>query len=105
VDQSEQRRMTYTAASDGQNKAFEFAIIPGVFGLLGYGLDRWIGIIPVLTIVFVLVSFVGLGVRAWFTYDAQMKIHDANGVWGPNSTSSASAPSPTATPVASGGQR
>jgi hypothetical protein len=95
VDQSEQRRMTYTAASDGQNKAFEFAIIPAFFGIIGFGLDSWIGIVPVLTIVMVLVSCIGLGVRAWYSYDAQMKIHDANGVWGTQLTT---------TPAGKGGQ-
>lgn len=75
------RRRAYAAASEGQNQAFEFAIIPGVFGLVGYGLDRWLGIVPVLTIVMALVAFVGLGVRAWYTYDAKMRGLEADGGW------------------------
>ena len=76
-----ERRRAYAAASDGQNQAFEFAIIPAVFGLVGYGLDRWIGIVPVFTIVMAILAFVGLGVRAWYQYDAKMGVLERDGLW------------------------
>ncbi len=75
------RRRIYAAASDGQNQAFEFAIIPALFGLVGYGLDRWFGILPVLTIVMAVLAFVGLGVRAWYQYDAKMGVLEREGMW------------------------
>lgn len=75
------RRRAYAAASDGQNQAFEFAIIPAVFGLVGYGLDRLLGIVPVLTIVMAVVAFIGLGVRAWYIYDDKMRGLEAGGNW------------------------
>lgn len=76
-----ERRRAYAAASDGQNQAFELAIIPALFGLAGYGLDRWVGMVPVFTIVMAIVAFVGLGVRAWYQYDAKMGVLERDGLW------------------------
>jgi len=36
---------------DGLAKAFELVLTPALFGLAGFGLDRWLGLTPLLTIV------------------------------------------------------
>ena len=41
---------------DAAAAAFELAVTPAIFGLLGWLMDRWIGTFPVFTIAFVLVT-------------------------------------------------
>jgi F0F1-type ATP synthase assembly protein I len=75
------RQETFKGFGDGLALAFELALTPLIFGLIGYGLDRWLGLLPVLTVVLVLLCIVGLSMRMWFEYDAQMKVHEAAGPW------------------------
>ena len=60
--------------SRSQSQGFELALTPALFGLVGYGIDRLLGTIPVVTIVLAVFAFVGVAVRIWFGYDAAMKI-------------------------------
>lgn len=71
----------YRGANDGLTRAFEIAVIPPLFGAAGYSLDRWIGIVPVLTIAFVLLACVGLGVRMWYAYAASMAAQEQGQPW------------------------
>ena len=66
---------------DGLARAFELAVTPAIFGLIGYGLDRWIGIVPVLTITLTLVALVVKGYLMWLEYDAAMRRHDEGKPW------------------------
>ena len=75
------RQETYRGFGDTLAVSVELAVSPVIFGLVGYGLDRWLGIVPVLTIVLVLLCIAGLSVRMWFEYDARMKVHEAAGPW------------------------
>ncbi len=93
MDGRDQRDM-YRGFGDGFTRAFELALTPGVFAAFGYLLDRWIGIIPVLTIVFFLMAVAGQFVKMYYVYEARMKVHEASGPWAP-----ARVPAPTpATP-------
>ena len=76
-----ERRELYQGFGDTLAVAFELAFTPVVVGLMGYGLDRWLGTLPVLMIVFVLMAIVGLSARMWYGYDARMRAHEANGPW------------------------
>ncbi len=76
-----QRRALYQGFGDTLAVAFELAFTPVIVGLMGYGLDRWLGTLPILTIIFVLMAIVGLSARMWYGYDARMKVHEANGPW------------------------
>ena len=72
----------YNGAGEGMSRAFELALTPAIIGGLGYLLDRWLGLLPVLTIVFFLVAMAGLMARMYYSYDAQMKQHDSASPWG-----------------------
>ena len=67
------RRETNKGLGDGLALAFELAVTPTIFGIIGYMLDRWLGIVPVLTIVLGIVAMVGMFVRMWYGYDLQMR--------------------------------
>ncbi len=71
----------YRNMGDGFARAFELAVTPTLFGLMGYGLDRWIGILPVLTIVFALVAVVGMLLRTWYGYVYRMEALEQEGPW------------------------
>jgi hypothetical protein len=75
------KRDLYNGFGDGLSRAFEFAITPVVFGLVGHLLDGWMGISPALTITLALFAVAGGFVRMWYAYDAQMKVHEASGPW------------------------
>jgi hypothetical protein len=76
-----QRRALYQGFGDTLAVAFELAFTPVIVGLMGYGLDRWLGTLPILTTIFVLMAVVGMSARMWYGYDARMKVHEANGPW------------------------
>ena len=62
-------------------RGFEFAVVPVIFGGAGYGLDRWLGIVPVFTIVFALWALIVVSVRMGSRYAAEMKAQEATGPW------------------------
>lgn len=71
----------YRTFGDSYTRAFELAITPALFGLMGYGLDRWLGIVPVLTLVLALFAFLTLLLRTWSDYVEQMKEYERAGPW------------------------
>ena len=66
---------------DGLARAFELAVTPAIFGLIGYGLDRWLGIVPVLTIVLSMVALVVKGYVMIVEYDQSMRRLEADKPW------------------------
>ena len=55
----------------------ELALLPGLFGLLGWWLDGLLGTEPFLLIAFLIFSFAGMLVRAWIGYDRDMREQEA----------------------------
>jgi hypothetical protein len=76
----------YNGAGEGLARAFELAVTPAIFGGFGYLLDRWLGLLPVLTIIFFLVAVFGVAVRMYYGYDAKMKQHEAQSHWAAKDT-------------------
>lgn len=60
---------------------FELALAPALMGLLGFLIDRAAGTIPVATIVLAVVGLVGVCIKIYYGYKAEMEIHEANGPW------------------------
>lgn len=78
-----QRRGLYNAFGTAWSSAFEVALAPLIVGAAGYGLDRWLGIFPVLTLVFFLIGAIGAGVKLYYGYRHRMEIEEANRPWAP----------------------
>jgi F0F1-type ATP synthase assembly protein I len=76
-----ERRDMYNGFGDGLARAFELALTPALFGGLGYLLDGWLGLAPLLTIVLFLFGVVGTSYMAWFRYDAEMRQLEADKPW------------------------
>ena len=64
------------AVADGFAKAVEFVVTPGLFGVGGHFLDRWLGTSPVFTVilfVWALSVTVGMTIR---DYNAKMRAEE-----------------------------
>ncbi|MEM8904381.1 MAG: AtpZ/AtpI family protein [Actinomycetota bacterium] len=61
---------------DGFSRAIELVVTPVIFALIGFGLDTWLGLTPVLTICLAVFAIVGSAASAWYRYDARMKEHE-----------------------------
>ena len=75
------RQETYRGFGDGLARAFEIAMTPVLFGAGGWALDRWLGTTPLFILVAVFIAVVGLAVRAYYTYQAEMAAHEAKAPW------------------------
>jgi len=64
-----------------QAGGWELALAPVLCALIGYGLDRLFGTVPVITVVFAVLGLVGAVVRLYYGYDAEMKEHEKSGPW------------------------
>ena len=56
----------------GLGQGMEMALTSGVFLVLGWLLDTWLGLFPVLSISLVLFATVGQGLKLWFVYNHRM---------------------------------
>jgi hypothetical protein len=73
--------LMYRGYGDGMARAFEFALTPAIFCGLGYAIDRWLGIVPVFSIILFLVSVAGMFAKTWYAYEARMREEDAAAPW------------------------
>jgi len=89
------RQQTYNGFGDALAMAFEMVVTPLLFGLGGYGLDRWLGTAPVFTLILGLLGIVGMSAKMWYSYDARMRVHEAAGPW---ARTSGDTPEPVAGP-------
>jgi F0F1-type ATP synthase assembly protein I len=80
VEQNDKRGL-YNGFGDGLAQAFEFAVTPAIFGVIGYFIDRAIGTVPLFTIILSLFCIVGIFVKTWYVYDAEMKAHEEASPW------------------------
>ena len=71
----------YRGFGDGFTRAFELAVTPVLFGLLGYLVDRWAGTVPVFTTIFALVCVIGMLLRTWYGYVYKMETLEKAGSW------------------------
>ena len=81
MDDLKGRRELYQGFTETFIKGMEFALTLAVFAGMGYGLDRLLGIVPVLTIVFFLIGAVGLATKTYYAYEAKMQALEAEGPW------------------------
>ena len=75
------RRDLYNGAGATWTRAFELVMTPMIFGGAGWLLDRWVGTWPVFTLVLFALCIVGLFVRAYYAYAADMAKQEANAPW------------------------
>jgi F0F1-type ATP synthase assembly protein I len=60
---------------------YELVLSPLLLALIGYGLDRWFGTVPVITVIFAVVGLAGAVIKLYYGYRSEMEAHEANGPW------------------------
>ena len=78
--QSETQKL-YNGFGNTLARAFELVVTPALFGLIGYGIDRVTGLLPVFTIALTVFCLAGMSVRMYYGYVTTMKEYEANGPW------------------------
>ena len=81
ADDIQARQALYNGFGDTMARGFELAITPMLFGLIGYALDRWLGLLPILTIVFAAFALAGTAVKTYYGYAAAMDSAQAGAAW------------------------
>ena len=81
MDQQRGQRELFNGFGDGLALAFQIALTPAIFGVLGYVIDRHVGRTPLFTIAFFTFAMVGLFISLWARYEEKMKEEDAKQVW------------------------
>lgn len=81
VDDLKGRQELYNGFGDTLARGFELAVMPLLFGGIGYVLDRIFGLTPLLTILFAAFCIVGMSVRMYYAYDSAMRAHDDAAPW------------------------
>ena len=76
MNQSERRELN-NGFGDALANAFEFAVTPAIFGVLGYLLDRWLGIVPVFTLIFFVFVVSYMFWKFWRKYEIDMARQEA----------------------------
>lgn len=76
-----QRWLLRNAFAQRESRGTELVAVPVVAGLLGYGLDRWIGTMPLLTIVLVVLALAAQVVKLYYGYEEEMRKHEADAPW------------------------
>jgi F0F1-type ATP synthase assembly protein I len=60
---------------------YELVFSPLILALIGFGIDKLFGTVPVFTVLFAVLGLVGVVVKIYFNYRAEMQEHDAAGPW------------------------
>ncbi len=76
-----EHQATWQGFSDALATAVEFVAVPLLFALLGYWLDHVFGTRPVLAIVLGLVGLVGVVLRTYYWYQANMTREEEGKPW------------------------
>ena len=63
--------------------SYELVLSPAIIALLAFGLDRWLGTTPVLTIIGGALGLAGAVVKLVYGYNAEMADHEREAPWQP----------------------
>jgi F0F1-type ATP synthase assembly protein I len=61
--------------------SFELVLGPLLMAAIGFGLDRWLGTTPWLTVGLAMLGLVGVCVNLYYGYKHEMDEHEANATW------------------------
>jgi F0F1-type ATP synthase assembly protein I len=79
VDASQRRE--FNEQMQRSSGSFELVLSPLLLALIGFGLDRWLGTVPMLTVLFAVVGLAGACVKLYYGYKLEMDHHEAGTPW------------------------
>ncbi|MEI7622664.1 MAG: AtpZ/AtpI family protein [Actinomycetes bacterium] len=60
---------------------FELVLSPLILALVGFGIDKLFGTVPLFTVLFAVLGLIGVVVKIYYNYRAEMEAHEAEGPW------------------------
>ena len=60
---------------------YELVFSPLLLALVGFGLDKLLGTLPLFTIAFAVLGLVGAVTKIVYTYNSEMEQHEKSGPW------------------------
>ncbi len=75
------RSQLYRGFGDTLARSFELVVTPVVFGLAGWSVDRWLGTAPLFTLVLGVIALVGMMLRMYYGYQADMARQERDAPW------------------------
>ena len=60
---------------------YELVLSPLLLALIGYGIDRLLGTVPLFTIILAVLGIVGAVTKIYFQYRTEMEHHERSGPW------------------------
>jgi hypothetical protein len=78
---AEEKRKLANGFGQGLTRAFELALVPLLFGLGGYAVDRWLGTRFLFATLLALFALVGTGVKLYYGYAREMEQLEADAPW------------------------
>jgi hypothetical protein len=76
-----ERRALHNGFGASLSRAFEIALVPLILGLMGFGLDRWLGTRIVFAVALALFGLVGTFVKLYYGYRADMEAIESDAPW------------------------
>jgi F0F1-type ATP synthase assembly protein I len=76
-----ERRDTWNGFGNTLSRAIELVATPVLLGLGGWGLDRWLGTRPAFMLVLFLFGVIGMALRTYYAYVAEMEAHEQEAPW------------------------
>ena len=80
MEQTDTQRL-YNGFGHTLARAFELVVTPSLFGVIGYGIDRACGTVPVFTVILAVFCVIGMSVKMYYGYVFTMKAYEAAGPW------------------------
>lgn len=61
--------------------SYELVFSSALLALIGFGLDRWLGTLPLFVTIFAVVGFSGACVKLYYGYKVEMDKHEQGAPW------------------------
>jgi F0F1-type ATP synthase assembly protein I len=60
---------------------YELVFSPLLLALVGFGIDKLLGTLPLFTVVFAVLGLLGAVTKIVYTYNSEMEEHEKSGPW------------------------
>jgi len=61
--------------------SYELVLSPVLLALMGFGIDRLLGIGPVFVTIFAIVGLAGASIKIYYGYKSEMEMHESEAPW------------------------
>ena len=81
MQQARSQRGLYQGFGDANTRAFELVLVPVIFGLIGFAVGNAVGAAKLVALAFGVFGLVGVLIKAFYEYKAEMAKQDKGKPW------------------------